>query len=300
MVQHAISYLSQWLGTIPHTGTVALATFAAMAALYLPLEYFLTGSLKRYLTWTFLNDFTYGLVARIGTYGLIYGPVLSLLRHKLGFLHFGILEKLPAIPALLVSLLILDCIGYWIHRLQHHSDYLWSFHAVHHAQTNITFMTAFRSHILDEVHQALIGLVPGLILGFPEGAWAFFAIVRTFNTSFVHTGLPIGYGPFYRVFVSPKFHSYHHSADVREYMGNYGTLFTVWDQAFGTFVQAPQLPPAYGIAGTDMGTSIVRQFFLPFVPAAAALRNMIRIGPRRRLGTLPDPPGLPSVSRPNP
>jgi sterol desaturase/sphingolipid hydroxylase (fatty acid hydroxylase superfamily) len=38
------------------------------------------------------------------------------------------------------------------------------------------------------------------------------------------------------VFVTPRYHHIHHSADAKLHDGNYGSLFTIWDRLFGTYV----------------------------------------------------------------
>ena len=39
-----------------------------------------------------------------------------------------------------------------------------------------------------------------------------------------------------RIFVTPRYHHVHHSADPRHYGANMGNLFTVWDRLFGAHV----------------------------------------------------------------
>jgi sterol desaturase/sphingolipid hydroxylase (fatty acid hydroxylase superfamily) len=67
-----------------------------------------------------------------------------------------------------------------------------------------------------------------------------------------HTQLPWRLGPLYRVFVTPAFHSFHHSTDPAHHDRNFGVLFSVWDRLFGTAV------PSDAVAPTKFGLDDVK------------------------------------------
>jgi sterol desaturase/sphingolipid hydroxylase (fatty acid hydroxylase superfamily) len=65
--------------------------------------------------------------------------------------------------------------------------------------------------------------------------------------------------------VSPVFHKIHHSADEREYNGNYGRVFSLWDAMFGTFVRSSTTTQRqYGVSGMDVPETLTAQFIHPF------------------------------------
>lgn len=71
------------------------------------------------------------------------------------------------------------------------------------------------------------------------------------------------------VFVTPRLHRLHHSAEQVETDSNYGTMFSVWDRLFGTF-RASALRPAepihFGLHEIDAEGSVdlTRQLVLPW------------------------------------
>ena len=83
------------------------------------------------------------------------------------------------------------------------------------------------------------------------------------------------FGPLRRLLVSPAFHSMHHSADPREYNGNYGRVLSLWDALFGTFVHADEPARLQGVEGMVVPETLTAQFIHPFrVLAARASQNI--------------------------
>lgn len=141
-----------------------------------------------------------------------------------------------ALPAWLVVLLAVfagDFVGYWRHRVEH-SRALWPAHAIHHGDTAMTWTTGLRFHPLNRLTTALIDTGVLACFGFPP--WALLAnnFVRHHYGLFIHMDLPWTYGRFGRVFVSPAMHRYHHVRDADGAGVNFASVFSVFDQAFGT------------------------------------------------------------------
>ena len=53
--------------------------------------------------------------------------------------------------SLLLYLLVFDLLDYWIHRGQHHFDWWWSLHSLHHSQRQMTQWSDSRNHLLDDL-----------------------------------------------------------------------------------------------------------------------------------------------------
>ena len=83
-----------------------------------------------------------------------------------------LLKHLPQPLDIAVFWLITDAAGYWIHRWYHSNPILWQFHSVHHAQTELTFVTSFRNHVVEQMCTNVVLFVPMKILGFPVWYWA--------------------------------------------------------------------------------------------------------------------------------
>lgn len=146
-------------------------------------------------------------------------------------------EDWAAAPVWVVGFIAIfagDFIGYWRHRLEH-APVLWPCHAVHHSDTAMTWTTGLRFHPLNRVTTALIDTSFLALLGLPIWALALNNLVRHHYGLFVHMDLPWTYGPLGRVLVSPAMHRWHHIHDADGAGVNFATIFSVFDQAFGTY-----------------------------------------------------------------
>jgi sterol desaturase/sphingolipid hydroxylase (fatty acid hydroxylase superfamily) len=88
----------------------------------------------------------------------------------------------------------------------------------------------------------------------------------------LHSRIPWRLGVLSRVFVTPRFHSFHHSVDPRHYDKNFGSVLSIWDHMFGTAVDAPDQPAEYGLTNIKMPTlastlvqpfRLLRQLYTP-------------------------------------
>jgi sterol desaturase/sphingolipid hydroxylase (fatty acid hydroxylase superfamily) len=127
-----------------------------------------------------------------------------------------------------------DLLGYVRHRAQH-TRWFWPAHAIHHSDTQMTWVTLSRFHPLDNFTTNCFDFGCLALLGFPHWALVGNAIVRNYYGQLIHADLPWTYGPLGRVFVSPIMHRWHHARDVEGSGSNFATVFSVFDQAFGTF-----------------------------------------------------------------
>jgi sterol desaturase/sphingolipid hydroxylase (fatty acid hydroxylase superfamily) len=156
-----------------------------------------------------------------------------------------------------------DFASYWRHRLEH-TRWLWRTHAIHHSDTEMTWLTLVRFHPLNRIVTMVIDVGVLALLGFP--AWALVAnvIVRHYYGEFIHADFPWTYGPARFLFVSPAMHRWHHARDVIGAGSNFATVFSVFDLAFGTYhVPGPCTVPL-GVTD-EMGAGAKGQLLYPFV-----------------------------------
>ncbi|MEQ1489740.1 MAG: sterol desaturase family protein [Terricaulis sp.] len=143
-------------------------------------------------------------------------------------------SALPAWAVGFIAIFAGDFIAYWRHRLEH-TAFVWPTHAIHHSDTHMTWTTGLRFHPLNRLTTALIDTTFLALLGLP--LWALMAnnLVRHYYGLFIHMDLPWTYGPLGRAFVSPAMHRWHHIRDADGAGVNFATVFSVFDQAFGTY-----------------------------------------------------------------
>jgi sterol desaturase/sphingolipid hydroxylase (fatty acid hydroxylase superfamily) len=183
--------------------------------------------------------------------------------YSLGIVNAHTWETMSRPMTLFAVIFAGDFISYWRHRLEH-TRWLWPVHAIHHSDTEMTFLTLARFHPINRLVTNCVDLGVLALFGFP--AWALVAnvIVRHYYGEFIHVDLPWMYGPFRRVFVSPVMHQWHHAVDYIGSGSNFATVFSVFDQAFGTYhVPGPCTGPL-GV-NDNLGTGIGGQFMYPFV-----------------------------------
>jgi sterol desaturase/sphingolipid hydroxylase (fatty acid hydroxylase superfamily) len=194
------------------------------------------------------TDILYTVIARLGLLPLIAFVLLFPLRSwiEATLMAHGLvaptldalvpgLREAPVV-AFLLYLVILDFGEYWRHRFQHSVGWWWALHSVHHAQTQMTFWTDDRNHVLDDVIAALWFGAIALLIGVPPGQFPLLVLITRVAESLSHANVRISFGRVgERLVVSPRFHRAHHGVlSVADQGRNYGVLLPVWDWMFGT------------------------------------------------------------------
>src|ERR1043165_6775520 len=163
----------------------------------------------------------------------------------------------------LILILIEDMPQYWWHRLAHHSPLLWKMHVAHHASPAMGVGVSFRNHTL------YYALMPnfwfasvGVFLGF-EKVFVVYTVIKLLNVIGAHSEVRWD-NFFYRYKIlhpvawllehtisTPATHFAHHgltNADgISNNNGNFGNMFFIWDQLFGTAKFTRKYPVEFGI-----------------------------------------------------
>lgn len=212
----------------------------------------------------FLHDIAYWLYYRSGLNQLLFTAALfGLLGPKLAFVRLTVINHLPFVLRAVVWLVVADFTSYWIHRLQHASPFIWAFHSTHHSQEQLNFATTTRFHPVDHFISDSLKFVPLLVLGASPLGWLPLYLAMDFVAATQHSQITWRFGPLSKVFVTPRFHSFHHSTEPCHYNKNFGALLSIWDHLFGTAVDAPEQPRHYGLVDIRTPT-FVSTLVLPF------------------------------------
>ena len=237
----------------------------------------------------------------VGVTGAVFFPPL---------VAYAVLEMLSGGPAatpeeaatwaisLIATVIIVmtsDFCKYWAHRWHHELSALWPFHAVHHSADVMTPLTVMRSHPVETMIRnllisAILGAVQGVMLFAVVGridivtlggANAMYFLFNALGANLRHSHIWLSYGPVLsRVFISPAQHQIHHSRALEHHNKNYGSMFALWDWAFGTlYVPTRREALTFGLADAE-GTPIPQPhntlaaaLFGPFRESWAALRG---------------------------
>lgn len=184
-----------------------------------------------------------------------------------------------------------DFFSYWRHRLEH-TRLLWPAHAIHHSDTEMTWLTLWRFHPINRATTGIIDIACLSLMGFPQWSIAVVFAIRHYYGQFIHADVPWTYGPLRFLLVSPVMHRWHHSRDVVGSGSNFATVFSVFDQAFGTY-QMPGLCNVPLGVRDDMGQGMIRQLVYPFVAWPKRIFRRSKFEDRQQPGVtdvLPDQP----------
>ena len=224
-------------------------------------------------------DILYTLLHRLGLLPLIIFILVSPLVDGFdGFLRLhnvipnNLEELIPglagsALAAFLVYLLVLDLALYLLHRLQHHLNWWWALHSLHHSQRQLSFWADDRNHLLDDILVDLWLVLVALVIGVPSGQFVLIVIVMRMVESLSHANTRLRFGWLgERLLVSPQFHRLHHGMTIGHEGPargcNFAPLFPLWDILLRTAnFSRDRIPTGISdqLEGIDYGDGFVRQ-----------------------------------------
>jgi alkylglycerol monooxygenase len=142
------------------------------------------------------------------------------------------------------TLLGLDLVYYWGHRLCHRVALLWALHTVHHQSREYNLGVGLRGPWLSALQIAPF-MIPIAAAGVPSSVLFPLYGVHTVWKLLVHTRLVGKLGPLEWVLATPSQHRVHHGVNERYLDKNFGGLFSFWDRIFGTY-QVEDEEPLFG------------------------------------------------------
>jgi len=216
-------------------------TFLTLAAVFLMERLYVNskavsqkGLLVRDMTSTFVNVFIAGVVTTI-----LVLPVLTyLMQHLLGRKYLFTASLGPLWLQIIAILLLVSFFRYWMHRLQHRNEFLWSLHSYHHRVTDLRALNDLTSNPVDFALRNLLVYVLLGVVGFDSLAFLFAVPALSVWGIFSHCSGDVRGGWLNYVVATPEVHRWHHTTEVPQgygYSVNYGVEFSFWDQLFGTY-----------------------------------------------------------------
>ena len=204
---------------------------------------------------TIRTDVIYTLIHRLGLFRLVLffsvqpllDDALSALRGA-GYGTFHLDAMWPGITdlpwvSLLLYLVVLDFVDYWVHRGQHHFEWWWKLHSLHHAQRQMTMFSDNRNHLLDDMLRDVLIVITAQLIGVAPSQFVAIVVITQLSESLQHANVRLWFGAVgERLWVSPRFHRLHHSIGLgHESQGqgtlggkNFGVLLPWWDMLFKT------------------------------------------------------------------
>lgn len=205
-------------------------------------------------------DIVYTLLNKLGVIPLLLfvalTPIQGYVDETLRSFEFApvlLEQRLPWLadqPVLtfLLYFVILDFVGYWVHRAQHGLRWWWALHSLHHSQTQLSCWSDDRNHILDNFITDLCMVAVAIAIGVEPGEFVALLLAGKFIESLSHANIRLPFGFLgERLIVSPAFHRLHHAranpAEPNLHDHNFGVVLPIWDLMFGTALYEDRTRP---------------------------------------------------------
>lgn len=206
--------------------------FALRAVIFTTLEKLRPA--RPHLCWpTLRND----LVSVAANFWIIFPLAVYLTRYVPGYRQYPFsLAALPVSVRVALYLVIADFGYYWVHRLMH-TPYAWRVHMWHHSPRNLYWLAGMRASLPQQYLVNIPYVLVSPLIG-PAEWWVYVAIATHvgFKNDWQHMNVAWRSNWLEWVFVTPRYHQIHHSANPKHYVANFGDLLTIWDRLFGTYV----------------------------------------------------------------
>lgn len=178
--------------------------------------------------WRLVGFATLAVIMSLGVVTPLLVPVEWLAQHRM-------LDGtgLGVVGGTVVGLVVLEFVGYFVHRAAHRLSFMWRWtHQMHHAPQRIDLASSTVFHPFEIMLQNLIGIAFGtFVLGIDPLSAGILGYIGAFLGMFQHMNVRtptwLGY-----VVQRPEAHCIHHELNVHGY--NYGNI-SLWDIVFGTF-----------------------------------------------------------------
>ena len=175
----------------------------------------------------------------------------------------------PWYLSFLFSFLILDVSMYLFHRLFHRVPFLWKIHALHHSDTHLDVTTYFRHHPLESFVSVIMTVTLVYFFSINTLVLGVYFFINNCMQLLQHSNTKLfeKWSWFEYIFVTPSFHTMHHSVQKEEANSNYSTIFSIWDRLFGSYQPGTLQPIKLGIVGfeSEEYQRIDTMFALPFL-----------------------------------
>jgi sterol desaturase/sphingolipid hydroxylase (fatty acid hydroxylase superfamily) len=195
-----------------------------------------------------------------------------------GLFHQDFLLSFQSYPllVLVISLLLLDLIIYWQHRLFHKLPLLWQLHKVHHSDEALDVSSGIRFHPLEIILSLAIKFLMVFLFGFDPLAILLFEVALNGFALFNHSNIKLPFkvdALIRKLIVTPDMHRIHHSVEKHEQDSNFGFNISIWDRCFRSYREQPKA----GQLGIQLGlkeykqnqknTQLSQLLIMPFIRA---------------------------------
>lgn len=215
--------------------------------LMIATEYFLSRRRGREL-YRFQDTVTSINTGLVSQFVNVMGGAFSVYMYSLMVAQFGLFTWNPSnIAVWIVALVLYDFCYYWVHRAGHEVNLFWAAHVIHHSSEDFNLATALRQSATGFYFKWAF-YFPLALLGIPTKVFVVVALIDLLYQYWVHTQLVGRLGVMERFLITPSNHRVHHGQNDYCIDKNYGGIFSIWDQLFGTYAdERDDEPVVYGV-----------------------------------------------------
>ena len=127
--------------------------------------------------------------------------------------------------------LVAELLGWLLHYIKHHSQFLWYFHFQHHRENQYNVWLPTHTHAFEVAASATLIAITTRLLGFSAPAIETYLVFYSFAKVYQHSAHHYRLGLLDLLVISPDYHRFHHRRDSR---CNYGISLTLFDVLFRT------------------------------------------------------------------
>jgi sterol desaturase/sphingolipid hydroxylase (fatty acid hydroxylase superfamily)/CDGSH-type Zn-finger protein len=192
----------------------------------------------------------------------------------------NITAGIPLWSNVIIYILIDDLLQYWYHRSSHEYKWLWKWHRPHHTAEEMGLLVSYREAMWFYVFMPNIwwaGIFTGMGAGVAVAAGLVLKQIIVITSHSMITWDSFFYKRpklmpvikvLERIFITPAFHHGHHAVsivdDIGHPNGNFGNMFSFWDQLFGSAKFTHAFPSDYGLP-VDLKDDWKAHVFYPLV-----------------------------------
>ncbi|WP_395374524.1 sterol desaturase family protein [Marinicella sp. W31] len=173
-------------------------------------------------------------------------------------------QSLPLWAQVILLMVCADFVLYWSHRAYHEIPGLWKIHAIHHSVEYMDWLAGSRNHVIQTFSDRIIAIVPLYLIGADKAALDIYVAFAAFQAVYVHANVEIPTGFLKYIFVTPKFHHWHHSSQKPAIDTNYSVHLVLFDVLFRTYHMPKEHWPSHYGTVPRVPRSFWRQLVYPF------------------------------------
>ncbi len=139
--------------------------------------------------------------------------------------------------SIIYCFIVLDFLNYVYHKMCHSFEFMWMVHYSHHGDSKFNISTPFRNSL---IHRSVSFFIIGIILvmmGFGEKTILLCFIISNIYQLICHSQYIKIPKIFEKVLITPRTHKIHHSIQEIHQQKNMGSVFSVWDKLFGSYIE---------------------------------------------------------------